>query len=269
MKNNLLKILILILVSFPASHKITAVEPYMPYMPEFMTRNPMLTPASWDKVSISGKLSTDLLPIRPTLKVYMECDSLLCAQISVPLFGEVARAEATTTTVRLYNKRKNVYYEKNLADVAKVIGENITLGNLQDLLLGRPFTPGQPEFECTSELLEYDTMRDSWWIKYNYPNYNVMTGMMIDTDGRLLHALCARFLNGMTPDAMPDDTAAINFSYPGSKTRLECHLVIKNKLTDATYEYGTPDWSPGPVKPLNLNSGWHKVETFREFIKSF
>ncbi len=247
-----------------------AAEPYTPYTPEFMSRDGKLTPSSWQTVCISGKLSTDMLPVRPTMKIYMVRDSLLRAQLSVPILGEMARAEATPSTLRLYNKGGKVYFEKSLDEVSKAMGQNVSLGNIQDLLLGRPFTPGYPEFNCTVEDLEYDTSQDAWWLKYEYPEFNVSTALMLDTEGRILYALCARFLHDMTAsDANPETSAVIGFSYPGRKTRIEFELTSGNKLTQVTYEYGAPDWTPSPIRPLNINNGWRRVNTFREFVKSF
>lgn len=231
---------------------------------------PTLAPPEWYAVSITGKLRTDFLPVRPTVRIYMVCDSLIRATVSVPLLGEMARMEATSNAVRLLNKSKRLYFEQDLTDVTNAFGNNITLANLQDLLLGRPFKPGLRTLALETSELEYDTGRDAWLLRGIYPEAGVQTAQVIDTDGQLLYALCARFKSDMTSGAAPTHTATLAYSYSGRKTTLSLRLVTgHDREIDASYEYNAPDMSPRPIEPMTIDSRWRRADSLKDFIKSF
>lgn len=249
-----------------------ASQPYMPHTPDFMKEGtPTLDPPEWHAVSVTGKLRTDFLPVRPTVRIYMICDSLIRATVSVPLLGEMARMEATPNTVRLLNKSKRVYFEQDLTGVTSAFGNNVTLANLQDLLLGRPFKPGLRTLALETSELEYDTGRDAWLLRGIYPEAGVQTAQVIDTAGQLLYALCARFKSNMNASgAAPTHTATLAYVYSGSKTTLSLRLVTgHDREIEASYEYNAPDMSPRPIEPMNIDSRWRRAGSLKDFIKSF
>lgn len=90
---------------------------------------------SWKEISMSGKLSSPMLPLSPSVKVYMQRGSLVVISVSAPLIGEAARIEIDKDRALIVNKLKNTY-----TTLATERIENVCPGGLeafQNLLLGR------------------------------------------------------------------------------------------------------------------------------------
>lgn len=96
---------------------------------------------SWSELSLKGKLQTDLLPLSPSVKVYMQRDSLLIMSFSAPFVGEAARIEIDPDSITAVNKMKRTVAKAPIRDLRALMPGS--LGELQDFLTGRVVIYGQ------------------------------------------------------------------------------------------------------------------------------
>lgn len=96
---------------------------------------------AWSELSFKGKLQTDLLPISPSVKVYMQRDSLLIMSFSAPFVGEAARIEIDADSITAVNKMKRTVAKVPVRALQGVMPGS--LGELQDFLTGQIVIYGQ------------------------------------------------------------------------------------------------------------------------------
>ena len=113
--------------------------------------------SDWNKVSISGKLSSPLLPISASVKIYMERDKLIVISISAPFVGEAARIEIDNKEAVAINKMKKTYASCSIQELQTLCPGG--LSDLQGLLLGRISILGKGELtsKLASSLEIYQT----------------------------------------------------------------------------------------------------------------
>lgn len=91
--------------------------------------------SNWGKVSLTGKLTSDMLPASATVKVYMEKDKLTLISVSAPVVGEVARIELDSDNLLIVNKWSKKYAVVPVSELEKMYPGVQT--DLQNLFLGR------------------------------------------------------------------------------------------------------------------------------------
>ena len=64
---------------------------------------------NWSRAAWSGKLSTDILPLSATMKVYMEKGKLTLISVRAPFVGEVGRVEIDPDSVLIVGGRLLTY----------------------------------------------------------------------------------------------------------------------------------------------------------------
>ena len=89
---------------------------------------------SWTEVSMSGKLSSSILPVSPSVKIYMEKGKLVEISVSAFLVGEVARIEVDTKGALIVNKMNDTYTTVSNDRIESVCPGGLEV--LQNLLLG-------------------------------------------------------------------------------------------------------------------------------------
>lgn len=100
----------------------------------------------WASISMSGKVSGNMFPFSPTVKIYMEKDELLIISCSVFLMGEVGRIEIDRNQTLVINKMSGKY-----TTVETALMESMCPGGLsaiQNLLLGRVAILGEGELNA-------------------------------------------------------------------------------------------------------------------------
>ncbi len=97
--------------------------------------------SQWREMSLKGKLQTDLLPLSPSVKVYMKRDSLIVMSFSAPFVGEAARIEIDPDSIVAVNKMKRTYATAPTTAIASVFPGALT--ELQDFLTGKVVICGQ------------------------------------------------------------------------------------------------------------------------------
>lgn len=97
----------------------------------------------WKSAEFEGKLRTDKLPLSPTVRIYMERDSLLQISVRAPFVGEVGRFELTRDSIFVVNRMKKVYAAESTGSLYDTYPS--MLSDLQGLLLARVVVLGKGE----------------------------------------------------------------------------------------------------------------------------
>lgn len=117
---------------------------------------------SWKTASWQGKVRTDMLPISPTMKVYMRKGELTLISLRVPLMGEVGRIEIDNDSVLVVNKMKRRYWSKPIAGVVDMPG---LADALQSMLLGRVALIGYGELsKKTARYAQFFELGEMGWL---------------------------------------------------------------------------------------------------------
>lgn len=114
----------------------------------------------WDEISMSGKLSSSLFPISPSVKIYMERGKLIVISVSAMLIGEVARIEIDPQEALAVNCYSNTYTVLPTSHLESICPGGLNV--VQNLLLGRISVIGEGEL---SQSLASDV--DLYSVGYN------------------------------------------------------------------------------------------------------
>lgn len=214
----------------------------------------------WEAVQLSGKIKMDKLPINPSLKIYMEKNEEILISIRVPLMGEVGRIEITQDSILAINKMKNVYSSTDISPLLEK--SDLSIGNLQDILLGRIYTIDEGTLTPYSHkyVETYTENNDGWYVvpssQSKYFNY----GFKTYANGQLQLMIMA------TPDGDRIDT---EYTYESNNTEILLALIADaDKVMEAKLSYGKIDYNPEKFARASISKKWKKV-SFSDFLKSF
>lgn len=168
---------------------------------------------NWNKAIWSGRLSTDMLPVSATLKVYMERGKLLLISVRAPLLGEVARVEADRERILIVNKLKKCYYERTIEEMAQLAPD--LLDDMQSLLLGRMFVVGKGQLDkrdADSVNIFPSNGEGCYMVLPTVPDWlpQVLYGFATDADSRMETFVCAY---GRSDAPQSDETLDPDFQY--------------------------------------------------------
>lgn len=221
----------------------------------------------WQTVSISGKLKMKGLPLSPSVKIYMEKDSLLIISFRAPFVGEAGRAEITSDSVLAVNRMKKVYFKESLQDFMKYYPG--TVGDLQELILGRIMIPGNG-----SDLV---SAQDDLEIYIQEEELAVIPGEGLQVEGfgygYLLYPDGRPKMLLVVPDLQPDITVTVGYEY--LKKGYDLNLTYEAKNQNGTYQYITaqmeldqPLFGGDPIMPMSLSNKFRRI-TPAAFLSSF
>ncbi|MDE7403292.1 MAG: DUF4292 domain-containing protein [Muribaculaceae bacterium] len=215
----------------------------------------------WKSVEYSGKLKYDKLPISPTVKMYMVCDSLIQISVRVPLMGEVGRIELTPQRVLAVNKMKRVYVEESAAGMLGKYPGGIS--DLQSLFLARVVFPGSGELSTENPVVALiSEVSDSEWMLMpvndgaDLPGFSY--GYLVGKEGRT-HALVASYKS--------EGSAEIIYGYENRGLQLDFNLEFNGKKPiQAELDFNSVKWGGAQMTPLRTSS--YRRVGFREFLSS-
>ena len=232
---------------------------------------------NWHRAAWSGKLSTDMLPVSATLKVFMEKDKLTMISVRAPFVGEVARIEADKDSILVVNKMKKRYYTHPLAELSQMVPD--LTEDLQSLLLGRMFVVGSGQLDKhdTDKVTVFPTDSENCYMLLpDVPDYlpQVLYGFAGDAEGRMSTFVCAY---GRADAPGCDDTIDPDFQYePKAQVQAEISYRNKGSIADlqclfsgrpynATLTVDEIEWGAKGFDRINV-SGYTKVG-FKEVLK--
>lgn len=216
----------------------------------------------WEKVTLSGKLKMDGLPLSPSMKIFMEKDSSIMISLRAPFMGEVGRAEFSGDSLLVVNKMKKTYVKESLSSLLS--GYPLTIGDVQNIILGNIVIAGagtlsQDNMGCVDlfEAGEGTTLvipvvdMEIEQFKYGY---------VID-DFYRISAL------RVIPLSKEETTVSLDYSYMNKGYDLTVIYESPRISKMGTLQLDNPEWGGNAMDPVNLSR--YKRMYFTEFLKSF
>lgn len=227
----------------------------------------------WEKVKIDGKLRMQGLPLSPSLKIFMEKDSLIDVSIRAPFIGEAARIVINTDSVTIVNKMNKTFFNEGITDFLKYYPAGIS--GIQDLLLARVFIEGDDDSKDLSELADiyYENNQFNVVPKENSKLPGIEYGYVVDEYFKPLLLI-------VLPSERPDIEIAALYSYPENKTKDESliypsfpyniQLIYQDgdNSRELSLEFKQPEWSGEAPKELETGKKYRRL-SFSEFLRSF
>ncbi len=270
---------VLILSGCSSSRKITETAPSAPMPRELVAVSHAVEPVSpketksvldavasrytpWYEVMLDGKLSMKGLPIDPSAKIYMLRDKQVIISVRAPIMGEVARIEITDTDVVMANRLKKIYSgvptDRFLSKV------DMTVGDVQDILMGRIFVMGQGVLGNgnADSMVVTEAPSDSWIITPLRQPANASYGFTVTPDYQL-QILFAESADGRYQ-------ASAEYEWKGDDGRKDVVLTVMadDRTFVPEFSFKAPDFSPKPLSRFVPGNGWKQV-SLREFMTSF
>lgn len=205
----------------------------------------------WQSVSMSGKLSSSMLPMSATMKVYMEKDSLVVITLSAFIFGEVARVEIDNNQVIAVYKMGMKYSTFSMEEI-----ENIYPGGLatiQSLILGRVELPGYGQLSAANaaHVEIYDVEDEVWAVipEQNLDSAPLVCLYNVDAASGLLDSFV-----GLTQDG--EEVMESNFYWKNEGYKADITVSMGNRAMDATVQL-SPDKTPKKISRAQLSKYQH------------
>lgn len=214
----------------------------------------------WERIELSGKLKCDLLPLSPSIKIYMEKGKRIDLSIRAPFLGEVGRLQADTDTIFLINKHRKIYWSASMTEVSRKYPGGLEL--LQSILLGHPmiFGEGLVGTDMGAMLSVYPDDEDGWLLmpKDKYQVAGARYGYVIGASGETLALIVER--------ENSDDYIQIDYDWKkNSKYNLLLQLALGSKDIDATLQFDAPREDALPMNPIAIDSKYRRVD-IKEFL---
>lgn len=263
--NRAITVLILILAAATKAFSSATVQPdstSRPLCPEAKTALVDSITASytpWHKVSMSGKLSSRLLLVSPSVKLYMEKGELMILSMSVPLIGEVVRIEADKDSIIAVNKMKDQYTAEAWSRITP--HSPIDLVGLQNLALGRITVPRKGELSRKNAgSVEIFSSGDGDW-EIVPDTSNPECECQYDVNASSLRL--SRYMG--TSDW---DNANLNcwFDWDGDKKNFSFIFDTEHLYIDFKLKLNKPNYEPKKLKRMSLGKKYEKVSLY-EFLK--
>ena len=223
----------------------------------------------WERVSLSGKLKMDGLPLTPSIKIFMLKDSVVEISVRAPLFGEVGRCEITADTLLIVNKMKKIYCCESLENWLKNYPAEI--GELQNLLLARLALPGTEKEKWNDEGILEIYKRDAEEIEHD-PEYALIPGEDVLLEGvgygyLLNHEFMPKLLL-VVADDIPDLTVTLDYTYQKKGYNIIATFKDGSQVLSAVLELDNPEYGKGNFDKMKLGNKYTRVSIER-FLKSF
>lgn len=213
----------------------------------------------WISAEFEGKVQADALPINPTIKMYMACDSLIQMSVRAPLIGEVARIDLSSSRILVVNRMKNTYCLESTDKLTDLYPGFIS--DLQSLFLARIVILGQGELGSSNcETVEVTQANDSEWLVLPQDETpgNFKYGYLVGSNSRT-KALVAELGN--------HGSAQIEYTYPGKGMQMVIGFETKGKPQKLTLTFNSVKWGGSPMADPKLDK--YKRLDPQSFIKSF
>lgn len=217
----------------------------------------------WSRVEMSGKLFYSGLPVRPTVKIYMEKDKLIQLSVRAPFLGEVGRLEINSDSLIAVNKFGKKYCCESVKELERTIPHAISY--IQNILLGRVIVAGSGELDVHN-VSEVDFMEDSeGWLLVpegiRTAGQEVRYAYAVASAGRTRAMLVFVPGTGVNVGAV--------YSYPQGKELIEITAELpKKKTLAATLDFSSVKWGGSRMSAISLGSKYRRV-SIREFVTNF
>lgn len=216
----------------------------------------------WEVVTLEGKLKMQGLPLSPTVKIFMERDSLISASMRAPFLGEVGRLEITPEKLLVVNKMSKTFMEQDLRGRG-VIGDKVLgIREVQALLLGRFFLPG-------IDIANVD-LEEFVDIFYEDDQFNVIPKDAAVIEGVKYGFAVDQQFNPTLLVVMPNDSSDRDLEVAAEYFRklsgydLTISYSEGDKNVEMKFEFKSPEWKGEAPKGIDL--GKYKRVGLKEII---
>lgn len=214
----------------------------------------------WHSVEFNGKLKYDILPVSPTLKIFMVSDSLLQISARVPLLGEVGRVSLSKTEITLVNKLKRNYCQEPAQNLLELYPE--LLSDLQGLLLARIVILGAGQLSSNNpENISVENDGEGGWMLIpptsNDGLVSLNYGYLVGPSYRTMAFLA---------NIPEKGSLQILYSYANRGMKMNIGLDRVKSQTDIELDFNSVKWGGTEMAPLKLNN-YNRVG-IKDFIKS-
>lgn len=217
----------------------------------------------WNKVSVSGRLSSPLLPVSATAKIYMEKDKFTQISLSAIIVGEVARIEIDDKEVMIANKYSRKYMRLNMNEFKELYPGGQS--ELQNLLLGRISLLGKGQLTSadTSSIEIYDTYPQSWAIIPNSDFQQPGTVYLYSVERGSLNL--SQF---MLRDEEGDGQMACLYQWgqAGAYT-MEMEASLGARSFAGQFQLGSPVKADKPMERFSPDARYTRVYTLRDLLR--
>ncbi|MCH5239942.1 MAG: DUF4292 domain-containing protein [Muribaculaceae bacterium] len=218
----------------------------------------------WEIASIQGKLKMEGLPLSPSLKIFMQRDSIINISAHAPFVGEVLRIEIDSDSICCINKMKKTFFKEGYKEGLNGVGYgNLGIPEIQDLLLARFFLPGIDIYET-----ELDNVIDI----YEEDNQlNVIPkgeALLPDvTYGFVVDGFFNPLMIILLPSSRPDIELDITYTYKLQGYDIDFSYTAGQRNINMALQLNEPKWSGNQPKGIDLRK--YRQQTLSEFLRSF
>lgn len=214
---------------------------------------------SWNAVSLQGKARISGVPVRPTVKVYMEKGKTILLSLSAIFVGEVARVEIAGDSITAINRTKQQYTRVAIKDALH--GLPVTVSDVQDILLGRIFllTSGTLSTANSSQAT-FEEVDGEW----------VISPLMQPTDAGFSYGFVASDSDLVFLAGDVGETFEAEVLYTREKSGAydaEINITTEKRSASATLAFDAPKWGVKTLSPTKIDKSWKRV-SLRQFVKT-
>lgn len=209
----------------------------------------------WNEISFSGKLSSPMLPVTASVKIYMVRDSVTLVSVTAPIIGEAARIEIDSDKAILVNKLNSSYASVTMAEIEPVCPGGLSA--IQNLLLARVNILGKGQLEPAEagEVELYDTGEGSWML---LPEQDIEKAPYV-----YFYTLGAATLRLERLAVLAQDgsgEADCFYSYGDKDTSLRMQAVFGGRTVEATLKLNAPDKTPKSMNRIQLGTKYRQTD---------
>lgn len=215
----------------------------------------------WKKVEFSGKVSTPGLPVNPSLKIYMEKDSLIQISARVPFLGEVAKVHMSPDEILMVNKHNKTYVRENPEGALDMYPGLIS--DMQSLLLARIVILGKGELSLANyQAIQLQKGADTEWIVLPSEQEAIdelSYGYLVSATGRTQALMAAMSKLG---------TLEMQYAYKNRGEQIDLTIERKSgKKITANLNFESVKWGGNRMSEPDL-SKYERV-SISKFMKNF
>lgn len=210
--------------------------------------------SNWKNISLSGKLSSSMLPVSASVKIYMEKNKLIVMSISAPIMGEVARLEIDEDRVIAVNKLKSKYSTLEMEEISTFCPGGLEA--VQNLLLGRISLLGTGQLKSSdADLLDiYKTEYGDWLL---LPNNQLASAdyiylYLINMNNLLLDKFMV-----MTQDGSP--VGECDYEWSKKDYTINFLVTLRGKPMEMKLKLNSPDSSAKKLNRIDLSNKYREV----------
>lgn len=218
---------------------------------------------NWGRVSLSGKITSDQLPIPVNLKIYMEKDSLTVISLSAFLVGELGRVEIDSENAVIVNNIGKTFTKIPRERIDSLYSS--AFADMQNMILGRIVIPSSGVLRKinVNDVEVFGDMPDKWVIE---PADNLKSGMtnliyMVNrSDYKLSDLIIA--------DAEGSFESICLYSWKDlGGYNIDFDFNMKGKNVTGALIFSAPSWGAQAIDRFSPDSRWREVLP-SQFMKS-